>query len=193
VVIALHGAADRPEWACGTWTGITRARAFVLCPRGTVHEHDTSRFGWSSPEQVARELRAALQALKARFGRHVASGPVVLAAFEAGVPPALEIAMQEPSFFSRLVLVAPGPDLVSAGTAGVLAKGGARRILLVCSDAACRADAERYDLFIHSAGIENKLLDLGDLGRCLDDRVAKALAAALPWLVEGDPLYADVK
>lgn len=189
VLIALHGASDRPEWQCGTWTGITRARGFVLCPRGVARKEEPERFGWASNEQVEKELRAALAALKARFGRHVAGGPVVLAAFDSGVPPAIAIAKQEPSFFSRLVLVGVGPDLVNAGVAGVLAKGGGRRVMLVCSDPACKRDAERYDLFIHSAGIENKLVDAGDFGRLLDGRVSKAIESELPWLVNGDPLY----
>lgn len=34
VLVAAHGAGDRPEWQCALWRGIVKDRAFVLCPRG---------------------------------------------------------------------------------------------------------------------------------------------------------------
>lgn len=189
VVIALHGGDDRPEWACGTWTGISRSRAFVLCPRGKALTAD--RFGWGARDEVERELRAALKALKARFGRHVASGPVVLAAFGAGVRPALEIARSEPTFFNRLALVGAGPGLWSAGNAAVYARSGGQRVLWVVSDAASREASGKYWLFANGAGLETKLRDLGDRGVVFDAEVAQGTAAEWPWLVAGDPLHAE--
>jgi len=191
VLIALHGGADRPEWACGTWTGISRGRPFVLCPRGK-HRDDLSgepRFGWGSQAEVEGELRAALKALKARFGQHVASGPVVMAAFAAGVKHALEISRHEPAFFTRLILVGAEPDTWSAGKAAVYAKSGGKRLLFAVSDAESRAAASTYWLFARGAGLETKLLDLGEGGLRLDDEVARAVAGELPWLVGSDPLY----
>lgn len=187
VLIALHGGADRAEWACGTWTGISRSRAFVLCPRGKAL--GDSRFGWGTRADVEAELRAALRALKERFGAHVASGPVVLAAFGAGVEHALEIARLEPTFFNRLALVGAGPDVWSAGSAAVYAKSGGKRVIFVVSDPVSRGASNTYWLFARGAGVDSKLLDLGDLGRGLDGRVASGISAELPWLVAGDPLY----
>jgi hypothetical protein len=34
VVVVLHGMGDRPEPHCEAWRAVTRAHAFVLCPRG---------------------------------------------------------------------------------------------------------------------------------------------------------------
>src|SRR5512143_1203126 len=34
IVVALHGAADKPGWACGEWRAIVDAYPFVVCPRG---------------------------------------------------------------------------------------------------------------------------------------------------------------
>lgn len=187
VLIALHGGADRPEWACGTWTGIARGHPFVLCPRGV---ESGGRYGWGTPIEVQRELRAGLKALKARYGRHVASGPVVLAAFAAGVKHALELARQEPTFFSRLALVGAEPDTWSAGSAAVYAKAGGQRALFVVSDPESRAAASTYWLFARGAGVDAKLLDLGDRGLVFDAEVAAKVGGELTWLVEGDPLYA---
>lgn len=189
VVLALHGGADRPEWACGTWVGIAKSRPFVVCPRGTVGADGL--FGWGSQQDVERELRGALKALKTRFGRHVAGGPVVLAAFGAGVRPALEIARTEPRFFNRLALVGAGPELWSAGNAAVYARSGGQRVLFVASDPERLAASRTYWLFANGAGLEAKLRDLGDRGLVLDGEVARGVADEWAWLVAGDPLYPE--
>jgi len=191
VLIALHGGADRPEWQCGTWVGIARSRPFVLCPRGiAVANHpNPPRYTWASSEQVQKELRAALKALKAKYRAHVAPGPVVLAGYGAGTRPAVDIARQEPSFFSRLVLVSPEDDLITAGWAGLYARAGGQRALFVCSSANCRSTAERYALFVRGARVDARLLDIGDRGGLLDHPVAKEIAGEFTWLVAGDPGY----
>lgn len=192
VWIALHGGEDRAEWACGTWTGISRSRAFVVCPRGKLlgGSGSEARFGWGTTAEVEAELRAALKALKGRFGAHVAPGPVVVAAFAAGVKQALELSRREPKFFTRLVLVGAEPGSWSAGQAAVYAKSGAERALFVVSDPASRDPASTYWLFARGAGLETKLLDLGDRGLVLDAEVAGRVGAELDWIVGGDPRYA---
>lgn len=191
IVIALHGGADRPEWACGTWTGITKARAFVLCPRGveTSGSGGALRYGWGSQAEVERELRGALKALKARFAEHVASGPVTLVAFAAGVKYALELARTEPPFFARILVVGSEPDTWSAGRAAVYARAGGKRLLFAVSDPASRASSSTYWVFARGAGLETKLSDLGDLGLVLDAAVARALTPQFEWLVSDDPRY----
>jgi hypothetical protein len=191
VWVALHGGADRAEWACGTWVGVARSHPFVLCPRGAALAGG-ARFGWGTGAEVERELRGALKSLKSRFGAHVASGPVVLVAFGAGVKHALEISRQEPSFFSRMVLVGAEPSSWNAGQAAVYARSGGQRALFVVSDPASRAAASTYWIFARGAGLDAKLLDLGDRGLSLDAAVAKEIATGFEWLVAGDPLYADV-
>jgi hypothetical protein len=189
IVIALHGGFDRPEWACGTWTGIVEARAFVLCPRGAKKK---DRYGWGSSEDVQKELRAALAALKQRFGAHVDTGPVVLTAFAAATPLATEIARQEPEFFQKLVLTGVERDAWSAGHAGVYAKRGGQRVLFVCSDPECEHWAERYLMFTKGAGSWARLADVGDFGRQLDARVATAIRKEIPWLVTGDTRFGSL-
>jgi pimeloyl-ACP methyl ester carboxylesterase len=186
VVIALHGGSDRPEWQCGTWTGIFQARAFVLCPRG-VPKGD--RFGWGSQEATQKELRAALAALKQRFPGHVDKGPVVLTAFGAGTPFAADIARQEPEFFEKLVLVGVEPEIWSAGDAGVFGKRGGKRVLFVCSDPKCDEWASRYFVFSRGGGAYSKVANAGDFGRLLDGRVASVIQKEVPWLVTDDKRF----
>lgn len=187
VVIALHGIADRAEWQCGTWTGIARAQAFVLCPRG-VRKGQVETF--TDVGRTERELRAALKALKHRFGAHVAPGPVVLAGYSLGATHAVAIAKQEPSFFSRLVLVEGGHEAISATIAAVFARGGGKRVLFACGQAACEKAAERRMLFIRRAGAEAELVSAPGVGHALESRMAAAIRERWAWLTEGDPRFA---
>ncbi|HEY4106246.1 MAG TPA: hypothetical protein VGM44_20240, partial [Polyangiaceae bacterium] len=67
IVIALHGAADRPEWACGAWRSIAGPQPFVLCPRGVERADFAApdlRYTFGTTAVTASELRAGLAALK---------------------------------------------------------------------------------------------------------------------------------
>ncbi|HEX3851874.1 MAG TPA: hypothetical protein VHW01_12965 [Polyangiaceae bacterium] len=135
IVIALHGVADRPEWACGAYRGIVGGGPFVLCPRG-VKRKDLSasedRYTFGSADDTSRELRAALSALKHTYGAYVAAGAVILGGFEVGADRAAEIALQEPSFFSRLVLVAPARETWPSSVASLFGRQGGERVLFGC-------------------------------------------------------------
>ncbi len=188
LVIALHGHADRADWQCGTWTGITSAHAFILCPQGRKSSGSgaAERFTYAGAAETERELRAALKALKGRFGEHLATGPVILAGYSLGASHAARIARQEPSYFSRVVLIEGAYNQWSAGDAAVFAKGGGQKLMMVCAQTACASAAERAVLFTKRARADAELVFPGQLGHVFDGRVASAIKARLPWLVEGD-------
>ncbi|HEY6562253.1 MAG TPA: hypothetical protein VI072_33525 [Polyangiaceae bacterium] len=186
LVIALHGHADRGDWQCGTWTGITGAHPFVLCPQGRkLPGAGIERYSYAGPTETERELRAALKALKSRFGAHVASGSVILAGYSLGASHAARIARQEPSYFSRVVLIEGAYDQWSAADAAIFAKGGGQKLMVVCARTACKQGAERAVLFTKRARADAELVFPGQLGHLFDGRVARAIKARLPWLVEG--------
>ncbi len=187
VVIALHGVADRADWQCGSWTGISGGRPFVLCPRGIRRGKTES---WGNALETEKELRAALAALKKRFGAHVAAGSVVLAGYSLGALRAVRILKQEPSFFSRVVLVEGGHELLDATTAAVFARGGGKRILFACGQRACAAESERRIVYLRRAGAEAELVTDFAVGHALDGRMAKAIERRWGWLVSGDPQFA---
>ena len=66
IVIALHGSADRPEWACAALRSIAGPAPFVLCPRGVARAgfvESDPRYTFGASDDTARELRAALAEL----------------------------------------------------------------------------------------------------------------------------------
>jgi hypothetical protein len=173
LLVALPGAVDRPEWECGSWRGISRARPFVLCP----------------PSADEPALRAALKELKQRFGRHLAKGPVVLTAVGASAEAALRLWREEPAFFARVVLIeGTHPSLGSTEARGIVERGG-RTVLWVCADPDCRARAERDALFFRSAGGMARVLPAPAESRGLDGRLAAALEQEWGWITQGDSRY----
>jgi hypothetical protein len=110
IAVVLHGAADRAEWQCGSFRGVLGGRLFIVCPQGKARPELGDRFGLGNPDETSAELRAALKALKARFEGHVAPGPILLLGYAEGGEHALEIARQEPGFFSRVAVVAGSPS-----------------------------------------------------------------------------------
>ncbi len=132
IVIALHGSADRPEWACSALRSIAGPAPFVLCPRGVARADFTPadpRYTFGTVDDTARELRAALAELKRRFGVYVAAGPVIFSGYELGADHAAFIAAQEPSFFSRLLLIEPSPNSWPSSQAAIFGRAGGERVL----------------------------------------------------------------
>jgi pimeloyl-ACP methyl ester carboxylesterase len=196
VLIALHGDADRPEWQCGSWRGVVGSRAFVLCPRGRPRQDGSTtevRYTLGSVDETERELRAALAALKRRFGEHVARGPVLLAGYGRGVEAASALARQQPSFFSRVVLIAGEPSAWSPSLAALFGKQGGERVLFVCASAECRAEAELRAALTRRTGAHAKVSAPADLGPWFDATMTSALRGELPWLLAGDSRWSPSK
>jgi hypothetical protein len=192
-VIALHGLADRPEWACAAWRAIAGPRPFVICPRGQARSDfpaSDARFSFGNVEETKAELRAALHALKDRFGAHVAPGSVVIAGFELGADQAAEIAREEPEFFSRVVLAEGTPGAWSTSLAAVFFARGGKKVLFACASQACRADAELKVTLARRSGADGRLVFAGELGPTFDSRVTRPLKGEWPWLVRGEEGWA---
>lgn len=174
LLIALHGEVDRPEWQCGSYRGITHGRSFILCPAGSA-----------GPDESARELRAAISATKQRFGAHVARGPVVLAALGPGVDRALALALEEPSFFSHLVLVNGSLARLTPAFATRFGQAGGKRVLVVCSPSGCDPDSDVRAQSLRPQGVEARLV-VPPRGQGLDADVASAIEKQWSWLVASD-------
>jgi hypothetical protein len=186
LLVALHGDDDRPEWLCGSYHHVVRSRAFVLCPTGVARG---DRFTVGSTLVTKNELRALLPALKARYGPYLAKGSVVLAALGPSVPQAFEMALEEPSFFSRLVLVDGSLEGLTLGVAQRFATAGGKSVLVVCSAGSpCRAGAAERLRALERAGVETRLL-APEKGSGLDGEVTALLAKEWPRFVREEPRW----
>ena len=193
VVVAAHGNYDRPEWQCGVWRGIVGDRAFVLCPRGIARTDspgpDDVRFTFAGVEALAREIDAGLAALRARFGPHVAEGPMLYAGFSLGAILGVPFAARDPSRFPRAVLVEGGHDAWTAAVArGYRARGG-RRVLFACGQPGCVVDAKPAAARLVKAGVETRTVLGPGVGHGYDGPVAAEVGRALDWLLDGDALW----
>lgn len=187
IAVVLHGASDRADWQCGSFRGVLGGNVFIVCPRG-VAAREAERFMLGSIDDTSAELRAALAALKARFGEHVAASPVLLVGYAEGAMHAAELARQEPSFFARVALVHGDPTAFSSSAATIFGQRGGKRVLFFCTDAACDDNAVSRALLLTRARIQAKAVRK-DVGPYLDERFTAALAQEVPWLLEGDTRF----
>lgn len=188
IVVVLHGERDRPEWQCGTFRGLLGGRVFILCPQGKPLAGAEAGFGLGSVEESVSELRAALGALKARYGAHVAPSPIVLVGYGDGATVAADLARQEPSFFARVASINGNPAAFSSSAAKIFGERGGKRVLFFCTNANCDERATARALQLTRFGAQAKAVRR-EVGPYLDPRFVAALAPEIAWLLEGDPRF----
>jgi len=184
IVIALHGAADRPEWACSALRSIAGPAPFVLCPRGiprTDFPASDARYTFGDSDATSSELRAALKELKRRFGVHVAPGPVVFSGFEIGADRVASISSQEPAFFSRVLLIEPATSSWPSSQSALFARSGGQRALFAFGSAH-RDELQQKAVLTGRAGAEARSLFLGDRPPALDAPTRALLKKEWRWL-----------
>lgn len=186
IVVVLHGARDRAEWQCGSFRGVFGGRVFIVCPQGQAAGSEGGFYGFGSYDDTSAELRAALAALKARFGKHVAPSPIVLVGYGEGAAFAADLARQEPKFFARVALVNGDPAKLSSTAAKVFVEHGGKRMLFFCTDADCQSLGSQRALWLSRSGVTAKSVQ-ANVGPYLDAAFTTALQKEIPWLLEGDP------
>lgn len=186
LMIAVHGAGDRPEWACGGWRMAASEFAFVACPQGL--KMDAQRFAWDSADTIRKRVASTVLAARARFGRYIADGPPLYVGFSQGATLASRTLLDPAQTFEVLALAEGGYSLVeSSSFLRQLQARGVRRVLLVCGNPGCfvtmRASKPRFK----RAGLE--LLIGGDprSGHNLNGEMQAALQKVWPEFVRGLP------
>lgn len=153
VVVAVHGAGDRPDWACGGWRIGVESFAFVTCPMGSAM--GGSRYGWGSTRAIAVAVDRALEALRRRFPNHVGDGPMIYAGFSQGATLARPFLIENAQRFPLVVLAEGGYGYVGdPGFSKEFRAAGGRRLMLLCGTSSCLATANRSKPVIERAGLE---------------------------------------
>lgn len=189
IAAVIHGGADRAEWQCGSFRGVLGGQAFIVCPQGVARGE---KFGLGTVDDTARELRAALGALKARYAGHVAPSPIVLIGYGEGAAHAAELARQEPTFFARVALVGGAPAAFTPSATTIFPRNGGKRVLFFCSTTECEQDAAMRATLLNRAGANAKAVKR-DVGPFLDQRFSEALKEDLSWLLEGDTRWPKLR
>ncbi|HNS98983.1 MAG TPA: hypothetical protein PKL73_18650 [Polyangiaceae bacterium] len=190
VLVASHGAGGRPTWQCEVWGSIVGNRGFVVCPRGT-------RMGWTDGEgyffrhhhALGREVLAVLEALRERYGRRVAPGPVVYVGFSQGATMGALMVVKYPHIFQRLVLVEGGEGEWDVPTAIRFREGGGERVLMVCGRHACAERARRSWLWLRKGGVEARVEHVLGAGHAYTEEMVGRLREHFEWVVQGDPRW----
>jgi predicted esterase len=182
MMVAVHGAGDRPEWACGGWRLAASEYAFVVCPRGLPM--DAQRFAWDQPKTIARRVERAILAARARFGAYIAPGPTLYLGFSQGATLAEKVLLDLPEAFVGVALAEGGYNLMrDPRFLQRLHDHGTQRVLLVCGSPACFTTASSRVPAFTQAGVEAQLAGDPLSGHNLNQRMQVALQKAWPAFV----------
>lgn len=184
VLVGVHGSRDRAEWACGEFLGVTKGYPFILCPQGIlVRAGPEPVYGFTTTADLKREIDAGLEALRARFGHYVAEGPMIYGGFSRGAYLGVPIVADDPARFPVAVFGEGGQSTWTDDRAARFARGGGKRVLFVCSTAACEGATPPALKILERAGVETKMITAGHIGHIVDDRVVTLIRGSWPWLV----------
>ena len=179
LVVAVHGAGDRPEWSCGGWRLAAQASAFIACPQGRKLGAQT--FAWSSPQQLRERVEQAVSLTRARFASYLDDGPLIFAGFSQGATLAEPLLRAEAVRFPIAILAEGGYRTAqSPAFARAYRAAGGRRVVLVCGTPPCFASAVTSKKVLEAAGVETLVVGDPKAGHNLNERMQQALQSAWP-------------
>ena len=192
VVVALHGLGDRPEPHCEAWRNITNAKAFVLCPRGTLDlprsTAESLRYTHPGGEPLRAHVTAALASLAARYGAVADTTRPLLAGFSLGATEAALLAQGDAERFPRVAVLEGGLDVWIGPTIRAFAAAGGRRVLFGCGSPWCPPPAEAATQRIDREGVEARVA-FADVGHRPSPPLQEAVREQFQWFVAGDPRW----
>jgi pimeloyl-ACP methyl ester carboxylesterase len=147
--------------------------------------------GYFYPDHHAleREVTAAIEALRARFGERLDDRAPIYVGFSQGATMGALAFVKRPAAFARLVLIEGGvgeSDEWTIDGARAFHEGGADRVLFACGRPSCFSAARRSLTYLGKAGLEGRVIHAAGAGHTYGGAVAEAVRGALPWVLEGD-------
>ena len=189
VVVGVHGAGDRAEWACGGYRNATGAHAFIICPQGLPR--GDGKFSTASVERLAKDIELAVQKTREAFGAYVASGPPTYSGFSLGAIRGVHVVAPQGKEFPRVLLVEGGARELSPRSVESFVATGGERVLLLCAAARCDESLHSAARAIERKGARARVVAAGTGRHNLDGTMMRRIAQNWAWLVEGDPRWAS--
>jgi predicted esterase len=196
LLVAAHGAWDRPEPHCELWRRVVGERAFILCPRGKRTDrrvpHDRAAYFYPDHFALAREVLAAIAALSARYPDELDANRAVWAGFSQGAIHGALVVTLYPQLFPRAALIEVGNPFFnewSPFAARKYARGGAQRVLFGCGSPYCVRSASRCAGFLERSGVSAKVVHAAGAGHSYGPAMEAELHKSFMWLVADDPRW----
>jgi predicted esterase len=185
VLVAAHGAGGSPDWECEYWRRLTRARAFVLCLRGTAMGGDS--FYYKNHYALRDELAAALGAARARAPRMASRGGIY-AGFSQGASMGSLVVATRAAQLPYVVLI-EGFEQWNIALGRSFARQGGKSVLFVCGTAQCATKAAKSESALRQTSVRGRAKHAVGAGHTPVGPVEDAVAENLPWLLEGEALW----
>lgn len=141
---------------------------------------------------LEREVDAGLAALRARFGKYVAGGPVVYSGFSRGAFLGAALVAKASKTYGRAILIEGGQSAWNDETAAAFAKNGGRRILFACGRPSCVGESEAAAAILAKQHVETRIVHGEGEGHGYKKQVKDQIRASFDWLTEGDPLWREM-
>lgn len=180
ILVALHGASDKPGWACGEWRAVADAYPFIVCPRG---EGPEANLYWPSPAKALAAIDKLLEVTRAKFGDWLAEGPTVLAGFSMGATMAAILSRDDPKRFPRVVLAESSFD--PKGTAAFAASFKGERVALLCTTIGCGPVYRSAGQVLAKRGVPSRVNLSGTNAHGMWDVTNASMRRDWPWVIEG--------
>jgi predicted esterase len=192
LIVAVHGAGDRAEWACGGWRMVAGEYAFVVCPQG--RKMDSMRFAWDSPETIRQRVARAISAARTRFGQYIADGPTLYVGFSQGATLAGPTLLDPAQSFPFLALAEGGYGLLQDRAFLTKLKArGVESVLLACGTPGCFATMRAAEPRLSAAGIQALIGGDPASGHNLNGEMQAGLQKVWPDFVAGLPNWRGYK
>lgn len=192
IVVAVHGAGDRPDWSCSEWRAIFGPVPFVVCPRGTPLGDARASYAWSSVSGLEKAIEQAVDRTRARWPEHVArDAPRVYAGFSQGAMLGADVVARAPSRYPYAIFL-EGMGELGPRFIGPFARDG-KRALLACSRAGCAPARDAARTKLVAGRIDARVSYVGNFGHVVDGRVIAGIRSQVPWLLGDDPAWRIVR
>ena len=178
---------------CATTSAGSSTTAPGSCVRVAVRSR-TRRSGTTASTRSRGKSTPILAALSARYPGYVDESAMLYTGFSLGAILGAALVAREPGRFPRAVLIEGGEDKWTAERAQHFARGGGQRVLFACGLRGRVAGANRAAALLERAGagarvVLGKLPGKSEFIHWYNGPIADETAAALPWLLEGDPRW----